>query len=123
MKKMQNRGISKYRQIEDAYYGIEKSGAKVGGFMIKKISIGYQEFDDIIKKQLFYIDKTAFIKEWWDSGDRVTLITRPRRFGKTLTMSMVNHFFLWSIQKMLRYLMDLIFGRMSTIGRFRDNFR
>ncbi len=41
----------------------------------------------------FYVDKTAFIKEWWDSGDSVTQITRPRRFGKTLTMSMVEQFF------------------------------
>lgn len=61
--------------------------------MSRKISIGYQEFDDLIKKQLFYVDKTAFIREWWDSGDRVTLITRPRRFGKTLTMSMLDQFF------------------------------
>ncbi len=61
--------------------------------MAGKVAIGYQEFDDIRKKQLFYIDKTPFIKEWWGSEDRVTLITRPRRFGKTLTMSMVDHFF------------------------------
>lgn len=61
--------------------------------MTRKVSIGYQEFDDIIRNQLFYIDKTMFIKEWWNSGDRVTLITRPRRFGKTLTMSMLEKFF------------------------------
>ena len=58
-----------------------------------KISIGNQEFDNIREKKYFYIDKTAFIKEWWDSGDNVTLITRPRRFGKTLNMSMLNCFF------------------------------
>ena len=61
--------------------------------MAKKVSIGYQEFDDIIKNDIFYIDKTSFIKEWWDSADRVTLITRPRRFGKTLTMDMLKNFF------------------------------
>lgn len=61
--------------------------------MPKTVSIGYQEFDDLIKNDLFYIDKTSFIKEWWDSRDLVTLITRPRRFGKTLTMSMVEQFF------------------------------
>lgn len=61
--------------------------------MARKVSIGYQEFDDIIKNHLFYVDKTYFIKEWWDSRDRVTLITRPRRFGKTLTMSMLENFF------------------------------
>ena len=41
----------------------------------------------------FYIDKTNFIKEWWENGDAVTLITRPRRFGKTLAMSMMDYFF------------------------------
>lgn len=61
--------------------------------MARRVSIGYQEFDDLIKNHLFYVDKTAFIKEWWDSRDRVTLITRPRRFGKTLTMSMLENFF------------------------------
>ena len=57
------------------------------------ISIGNQGFNDIRESQSFYIDKTAFIKEWWDSRDIVTLITRPRRFGKTLNMSMLNCFF------------------------------
>lgn len=61
--------------------------------MPRRVSIGYQEFEDIIRNDLFYIDKTAFIKEWWERRDRVTLITRPRRFGKTLTMSMVENFF------------------------------
>ena len=55
--------------------------------------MGIQNFNDIITKHYFYIDKTNFIKEWWESGDAVTLITRPRRFGKTLTMSMVEYFF------------------------------
>ena len=57
------------------------------------ISIGKQNFADIRENNYFYIDKTAFIKEWWSSGDDVTLITRPRRFGKTLNMSMLNCFF------------------------------
>lgn len=61
--------------------------------MARTVSIGYQEFDDIINNNLFYIDKTYFIKEWWEGRDRVTLITRPRRFGKTLTMSMLEQFF------------------------------
>ena len=51
------------------------------------------DFSTIIENKYFYIDKTAFLKEWWDSGDSVTLITRPRRFGKTLTMSMTEQFF------------------------------
>ena len=57
------------------------------------VSIGKQNFADIIENKYFYIDKTALIKEWWDSGDDVTLITRPRRFGKTLNMSMLGCFF------------------------------
>ena len=61
--------------------------------MAPNVAIGVQDFSTIIENHYFYIDKTAFLKEWWDSGDSVTLITRPRRFGKTLTMSMVEQFF------------------------------
>lgn len=61
--------------------------------MARTIGIGIQDFGKLIEKGYFYIDKTHFIREWWDSGDEVTLITRPRRFGKTLTMSMVEQFF------------------------------
>ena len=57
------------------------------------VSIGNQNFADIREDKHFYVDKTAFIKEWWGSGDDVTLITRPRRFGKTLNMSMLDCFF------------------------------
>ena len=57
------------------------------------VSIGNKGFDDIRENKYFYIDKTGLIKEWWSSGDAVTLITRPRRFGKTLNMSMLNCFF------------------------------
>ncbi len=61
--------------------------------MTRKIGIGIQDFHKIIDNNYFYIDKTDFIKEWWEKGDDVTLITRPRRFGKTLTMNMVEQFF------------------------------
>ncbi len=61
--------------------------------MARTVGIGIQDFGKIIENGYFYVDKTAFIKEWWESGDEVTLITRPRRFGKTLTMSMVERFF------------------------------
>ena len=57
------------------------------------ISIGNQDFVSIRKNHCFYIDKTDFIREWWDNQDSVTLITRPRRFGKTLNMSMTEYFF------------------------------
>lgn len=61
--------------------------------MNQTISIGAQDFGFLRENQFFYIDKTDFIKEWWENGDSVTLITRPRRFGKTLNMSMVEKFF------------------------------
>ena len=61
--------------------------------MAKVISIGNQSFESIREKDNFYIDKTNFIREWWDNDDTVTLITRPRRFGKTLNMSMLECFF------------------------------
>lgn len=61
--------------------------------MAPNVAIGIQDFSTITENKYFYIDKTAFLKEWWDSGDSVTLITRPRRFGKTLTMSMTEQFF------------------------------
>ena len=61
--------------------------------MSVNVAIGVQDFSTLIENHYFYVDKTAFLKEWWDSGDSVTLITRPRRFGKTLTMSMTEQFF------------------------------
>ena len=57
------------------------------------VGIGIQDFLELRESHNFYIDKTSFIKEWWESNDSVTLITRPRRFGKTLNMSMVEKFF------------------------------
>ena len=57
------------------------------------ISIGNQDFGSIRENGYFYVDKTDFIQEWWENGDVVTLITRPRRFGKTLNMSMLEYFF------------------------------
>ena len=61
--------------------------------MAKVVSIGNQSFESIREKDNFYVDKTLFIREWWDSDDAVTLITRPRRFGKTLNMNMLECFF------------------------------
>lgn len=62
-------------------------------YMSRKIAIGIQNFERLISHRLFYIDKTDFIRKWWDNEDIVTMITRPRRFGKTLTLSMVECFF------------------------------
>ena len=61
--------------------------------MARTVGIGIQSFDKLIRNRYLYIDKTNFIREWWESGDDVTLITRPRRFGKTLNMNMLERFF------------------------------
>ena len=61
--------------------------------MARTVGIGIQSFSKIRENNYFYVDKTSFIKEWWESGDDVTLITRPRRFGKTMNMSMLESFF------------------------------
>ena len=61
--------------------------------MARTVGIGNQDFETVREKEYFYIDKTHFIRQWWESGDHVTLITRPRRFGKTLNMSMLEKFF------------------------------
>ncbi|MDE7253378.1 MAG: ATP-binding protein [Acetatifactor sp.] len=61
--------------------------------MARTVGIGNQDFETVRRENYFYIDKSHFIREWWESGDSVTLITRPRRFGKTLNMSMLEKFF------------------------------
>ena len=81
--------------------------------MAKTVAIGIQNFEDIRKGNYFYVDKTSFIKEWWEAGDSVTLITRPRRFGKTLNMSMLEQFFS----------VDFLFGRMKNTILYREHIR
>ncbi len=61
--------------------------------MVRVVGIGLQSFETIRENDCFYVDKTKFIEEWWENKDGVTLIARPRRFGKTLTMSMTEQFF------------------------------
>ena len=61
--------------------------------MKKIVGVGHQDLETIHQRNYFYIDKTHLIMEWWENGDSVTLITRPRRFGKTLNMSMIETFF------------------------------
>lgn len=69
------------------------AGQEGRGFLARTVGIGHQDFEKILTKNNFYIDKTHFIREWWEADDEVTLITRPRRFGKTLNMSMLERFF------------------------------
>ena len=61
--------------------------------MAKTVSLGTQDFAYLRENDCFYVDKTNFIREWWENKDAVTLITRPRRFGKTLNMNMLEYFF------------------------------
>ncbi len=61
--------------------------------MARTVGIGKQNYEKVVGNNIFYVDKTLFIKEWWENEDEVTLITRPRRFGKTLNISMVEQFF------------------------------
>jgi len=68
----------------------------MGEAMARVVSIGTQDFEKLVANDSFYIDKTDFIREWWESRDDVTLITRPRRFGKTLNMNMLERF--WSLK-------------------------
>ena len=60
---------------------------------MRTVAVGVQDFAKLRENDCFYVDKTAFIKEWWESMDSATAIMRPRRFGKTLTMDMVAKFF------------------------------
>ncbi|MBR5049982.1 MAG: AAA family ATPase, partial [Desulfovibrio sp.] len=61
--------------------------------MARVIPTGTQSFLKLRQKNLFYVDKTKFIQDWWDREDDVTLVTRPRRFGKTLMLDTINTFF------------------------------
>ena len=61
--------------------------------MERAVGIGHQDFTELLTSGCFYVDKTDFIREWWENLDVVTVIARPRRFGKTLNMSMLERFF------------------------------
>ena len=61
--------------------------------MARTVSIGVQSFSKVRERNNFYVDKTDFIRQWWEAEDDVTLITRPRRFGKTINLSMLECFF------------------------------
>ena len=88
--------------------------------MGRTVGIGIQDFAKVITNHCFYVDKTDFIREWWESRDDVTLITRPRRFGKTLNMSMVEQFFPWIMPDGGIYSRDFISGRRKNTGDFRE---
>ena len=87
------------------------------------VNIGEQWFDRLIELDKFYIDKTGFIKEWWETGATAILITRPRRFGKTLNMSMIECFFRINMQTGVIYLRGCPFGVKKNTGNFKAHIR
>ena len=91
--------------------------------MPRTVNIGCQDFETIRREGYFYVDKTLFIKEWWERADVVTLISRPRRFGKTLAMSMLEKFFpqnMWTGEVCLK---DWLSGRKKSFAACRERIR
>ena len=86
--------------------------------MQKVISIGKQNFVSLRENDCFYIDKTDLICKWWESKDEITLITRPRRFGKTLNMSMLN-----CLQDGKTFLKDWQSGKRKSIVKCKEPIR
>lgn len=91
--------------------------------MAKTVGIGNQDFEKIRVDNIFYVDKTMFIKEWWESMDSVTLITRPRRFGKTLNMSMLEKFFPSTMLIVEICLRGFPYGGKKNTGSCREHIR
>lgn len=87
------------------------------------MNVGVQNFEKIRESEAFYIDKTDFIRQWWEAKDDTTLITRPRRFGKTLNMSMLECFFLINMKVEAIFLRDFLFGKTKSIEKCREHFR
>ncbi|MCR5609135.1 MAG: AAA family ATPase [Lachnospiraceae bacterium] len=77
---------------------------------MNSVSIGIQDYAWLRENDIFYIDKTGFIRDWWETKYTATLIVRPRRFGKTLNMSMLYYFFQINTKEdmMLYYIMKMI---------------
>ena len=60
---------------------------------MKKLGIGYENYKEFIDLDMYYVDKTMLIRDLVNKGGKTTLFTRPRRFGKTLALSMIRTFF------------------------------
>lgn len=84
--------------------------------------IGYQYFDDFMEKKLFYVDKTKFIIQWWERGVEITLLTRPRRFGKTLLLSTVENFFSNRYAGREAWFKDLAVGHKNGIMKLQGTY-
>ncbi len=90
--------------------------------MARTVGIGLQDFEKVREQNLFYVDKTMFIKAWWEAKDEVTLITRPRRFGKTLTMSMLENFFSVSHSDRAKLFYDLNIWREDAYRQIQGTY-
>lgn len=88
--------------------------------MARTVGIGIQSFEKLISENTFYIDKTDFIRQWWENRDDVTLITRPRRFGKTLNMNMLERFLSVEYAGQGEFLKGCRSGTMRNIEIFRE---
>lgn len=92
--------IEKRRTLERERELLEIYSTKVSEILSRNpylkghTTLGEQDFSEFRKKDdIIYVDKTNFITKWWKTGDKISLVTRPRRFGKTLMLSKVEHFF------------------------------
>ena len=84
---------------------------------LKKLPVGFENFQEIRKLDFYYVDKTKLVEQLLENWSKVNLFTRPRRFGKTLNMSMLRCFFEIGADKTLHYLMAFIFRRMKNFVR------
>jgi len=94
-----------------------------GAYMSTRIALGEQSFYVIRDKKCFYIDKTYFIKDWWNSNEKVTLIARPRRFGKTLTLDTVKTFFLLNSRIVQISLEGSVSGGAKNLERYKGQYQ
>ena len=89
---------------------------------MKKIPIGIEDFKELISDNYFYIDKTKFIEEIFNDGAKVKLFTRPRRFGKTLNMSMLKTFFDIKEAEENRQLFDSLYIKNSPVFKEQGKY-
>lgn len=92
-------------------------------YLDAKVGLGYDNFLDFTCGRQFYVDKTHFISEWMRSDAKVTLITRPRRFGKTTLFSTVETFLIQSMRSTRNILKNFAFGKIKRVGKCSGRFR
>ena len=79
---------------------------------LKKLPVGFENFQEIRKLDFYYVDKTKLVEQLLENWSKVNLFTRPRRFGKTLNMSMLNFFLTVSISIRITSLIVLFYRRL-----------